>query len=1042
MFPPPKAPNIEFSSGIREVAIRFGLKEPTEELLKFIALALTFRHQTGERYGISAWQHNCIDYIGARYLELLVAHCFLSINPDCSAAQLQEAMKKKTALVQEAENDLQLLKAANCPAEILTGHSTASNKSIKFCHSRMIGTLALLLPYQELKSLFEKFYFQRKVPGVAGLSFKTILQEYTQSKGNGLPTYEIFRQSGPSHATLFEIEVKVTGFPNAFGTELSKRKAQEAAAEQWLKAHAPGYLRAKTAENSESLETPFTRRPSSSAFDSQTQAILRKFNIKDKFSSSVRRALTCPSFGFQKHLAEFENNRTLALFGNLLFSTCFSHYIVSNYFSDENFHLKETSLQLIAGKAISTESLSPLAEQMGILPYLKFGTQQSTNSLNANQRAASLEAIIGAIFLSREPSFDLERAFPKNIIDHFGLVATSAKSIEDLKSPFQRLMEFAGAQQIRGSYDQTAQSGQLHKAIHVAKIIFASDTTNKTLIINGGKGANGIAARQSLARMLLPLFGAIHSDFTLARQLSSPELVDKISEFLLPAAVFTAPQSLKDARKWENYGLLGVDLLCEGNFSKYSLWVKEAELYLNLSGISLETQGSRVLSYYRLLRGAGVWDVRIAAKGVVTAIKEFVSANDSLERVRNIRGAPFFTDMQQLLRVLGLAAKENRRQITLRSAFEDLSILERGHDHFTYAFDGPELLIEEPEGAALELFREVISALKLQHAGGRLSIRTTNQNQVPTVEIWGELGQDAPLLLNDTINDSLLLKYLKAEGFVESIVAKENRIICIFPSHHYNSFLSKAKATVESPFVGLETETRSALSKLLHDLKNHLISAEIAIEHSAINSSRTMALRARAEASEHLDAASCLADQFASLTGVLGQSPITEISVTDFFKKLCARLFNSLPSSISLVVPAISEGARVWTSEQFIESIVENIVRNSIDAMTEGGRLELAYTLDDECTSWVITIKDTGPGIEQQLLKRLVSGQSVSSSKSGGSGIGMLTVVSMLRLIGGTITGKSSHKEGTEWTLSIPSFKPTETAPEFGINEAQNLSTE
>ena len=232
----------------------------------------------------------------------------------------------------------------------------------------------------------------------------------------------------------------------------------------------------------------------------------------------------------------------------------------------------------------------------------------------------------------------------------------------------------------------------------------------------------------------------------------------------------------------------------------------------------------------------------------------------------------------------------------------------------------------------------------------QVAIRTGIQNQTATVVIRRTSDGNRSCQPRERLDGSLRISYLEAEGFIESIRSDCNAVTCVFPQIRTNSFARKAKMAVESPFAALEENTRSALSKLLHDLKNHLVGAEVAVAVKTTN--RTLALRAQAEASEHLDAACRLADQFASLAGVLGQPNIEEVSVSDFFKRLCARLFATLPQSISLGVPGASKNASVWTSEQFIESIIDNLVRNSVDAMNGQGRLELAWEIDEDSRIW------------------------------------------------------------------------------------------
>lgn len=59
---------------------------------------------------------------------------------------------------------------------------------------------------------------------------KTELQEWAQSKQKGLPAYAAVGRSGPDHAPIFEVEVKIAGISPVTGTGPSKRTAEQAAA--------------------------------------------------------------------------------------------------------------------------------------------------------------------------------------------------------------------------------------------------------------------------------------------------------------------------------------------------------------------------------------------------------------------------------------------------------------------------------------------------------------------------------------------------------------------------------------------------------------------------------------------------------------------------------------------------------------------------------------------------------------------------------------------------------------------------------------------
>lgn len=63
---------------------------------------------------------------------------------------------------------------------------------------------------------------------------KTLLQEWAQGRGHGLPSYTITERSGPDHAPTFRVAVTIDGVNVGEGQGKSKRDAEQAAAAQAL----------------------------------------------------------------------------------------------------------------------------------------------------------------------------------------------------------------------------------------------------------------------------------------------------------------------------------------------------------------------------------------------------------------------------------------------------------------------------------------------------------------------------------------------------------------------------------------------------------------------------------------------------------------------------------------------------------------------------------------------------------------------------------------------------------------------------------------
>ena len=72
---------------------------------------------------------------------------------------------------------------------------------------------------------------------------KTMLQEWAQARGLGLPAYQLTATSGPDHALNFTVAVRLAGFEETSATATSKRAAETGAAAallERLSAASPG----------------------------------------------------------------------------------------------------------------------------------------------------------------------------------------------------------------------------------------------------------------------------------------------------------------------------------------------------------------------------------------------------------------------------------------------------------------------------------------------------------------------------------------------------------------------------------------------------------------------------------------------------------------------------------------------------------------------------------------------------------------------------------------------------------------------------------
>ncbi len=107
----------------------------------------------------------------------------------------------------------------------------------------------------------------------------------------------------------------------------------------------------------------------------------------------------------------------------------------------------------------------------------------------------------------------------------------------------------------------------------------------------------------------------------------------------------------------------------------------------------------------------------------------------------------------------------------------------------------------------------------------------------------------------------------------------------------------------------------------------------------------------------------------------------------------------------------------VLLDEKRILRVLWNLVENARKAMPEGGDLTLDARTEQE--RLCITVDDTGYGMSEEVRARIFE-PFYSSAHSGGTGLGMVVVRSVVEAHGGTVTVASEPHHGTTVRLRLP----------------------
>lgn len=136
----------------------------------------------------------------------------------------------------------------------------------------------------------------------------------------------------------------------------------------------------------------------------------------------------------------------------------------------------------------------------------------------------------------------------------------------------------------------------------------------------------------------------------------------------------------------------------------------------------------------------------------------------------------------------------------------------------------------------------------------------------------------------------------------------------------------------------------------------------------------------------------------------------------------------SLGSRHELLLDLAPDLGTIESDTSQFDTALLNLVINARDAMDEGGTVSIsgvnvraAFNEGDELRDWVaITVRDTGSGIDPEVLPKIFEPFFTTKDVSKGTGLGLSQVYGFVRQSGGDIKVESQRNKGTAFTLYLP----------------------
>jgi PAS domain S-box-containing protein len=124
-----------------------------------------------------------------------------------------------------------------------------------------------------------------------------------------------------------------------------------------------------------------------------------------------------------------------------------------------------------------------------------------------------------------------------------------------------------------------------------------------------------------------------------------------------------------------------------------------------------------------------------------------------------------------------------------------------------------------------------------------------------------------------------------------------------------------------------------------------------------------------------------------------------------------------IPQEILVQIRIPENIPRIKADPQLIKRVLINLVTNAVQAMPEGGRLEISSNADVE-DKLLLYVEDSGVGIPDQIKSQIFT--PLFTTKPRGQGFGLAVCKRVIEAHGGTIGFKSQVGQGTKFTIQLP----------------------
>lgn len=906
-------------------------------------------------------------------------------------------------------------------------------KSLTSTLGQLIGALCFYNGFaQTTRQLLPFIVPLRELRVTAGKDDRTLIQEFAQSKKLGLPAYTIAESTGKDHEQQFVAIVRLPNGLTAKGVGNSKRSAEQAAAGELIDKNFAGIRKvndltlalgcdvAKAAESIPKLPNWLA-----------AEEVANKWDLEKWASKMISLSFVHSSYTNLKNSVYFgKDNKLLAFVGSYVMQWLSRDALLS--FGCANV-ITSAGLSNLNNKAIAPENaIAGFSEVFQESLYLVGSGEKKP--FRDSLKIEMLQAFIGAIFLINEEnvlkadsilnSLPLAKSYFNNI------VRESANRDEVMPSK-TLLQERCQSIAVRTIYE-TEVIGEVSSITIEPTVCFRSPWLVETLCVTQPKRTYPIQAfrgrkehESELADRLIETVDIAIGIKPNNENRRSPKIE---SWFIRHLIAELSQQDFSAAsprvRRLGKTNSLGVGFLSSGQFTYFDCWLGSL---LSLNSPS-DTFITNLTAFYVQAR-KDVHSDRDQKHllGQLQTVEEYLQALDPLSPIPNIRESSEYRLLVQLAAGCRLISND-AVTTSLGEIWEEARIMFGRRQHLVALGDCVDAEILEVKGAHMALLDALYN--HVEHADGQAILDASRATgELVLILKWNQQ--------RDTLN---------RQPFVSiPLVGLLKNVLPITAIYETSSFLRISIGSIAESFQtitslkywwafhlrgGTDIATYHAIAAALHDMKNEVLAFSAGATSARESHSQREKYQLAADASLHIEKALEKARSVRALINSSLTLPTELVHVGKLVHTIVSEIWSWIPTSVSFVPPSTRDNMEIWSNSDGIRSIVVNLVRNSVEAMSGAGKLQLEYLIDEESTELIFEVTDFGPGFSYLQLEELRVGRAISSSKKDGTGVGLLTVLSVARELCAAVEFANHDGGGSRITITVPSCPPQIDAPE------------